>query len=65
MLGTLGGTEIFIIGIVAILLFGATKVPEMAKALGRSVGEFKKGKTEVDIEITELNKDLKEASKLY
>jgi len=64
MLGTLGGTEIFIIGIVAILLFGATKVPEMAKALGRSVGEFKKGKTEVDIEITELNKDLKEASKL-
>jgi sec-independent protein translocase protein TatA len=64
MLGTLGGTEIFIIGIVAILLFGATKVPEMAKALGRSVGEFKKGKTEVDMEIKDLTKDLKEASKL-
>jgi len=64
MLGTLGGTEIFVIGIVAILLFGATKVPEMAKALGRSVGEFKKGKTEVDMEIKDLTKDLKEASKL-
>jgi len=58
MLGTLGGTEIFVIGIVAILLFGATKVPEMAKALGRSVGEFKKGKTEVDMEIKDLTKDI-------
>jgi sec-independent protein translocase protein TatA len=38
-----GPTEWIIIGVVILLLFGAKKLPEMARALGRSSNEFKKG----------------------
>jgi sec-independent protein translocase protein TatA len=38
-----GPTEWILIGVVVLVLFGAKKVPEMARALGRSSSEFKKG----------------------
>ena len=38
----LGGTELLIILAVLILLFGATKLPQLAKGLGQSMKEFKK-----------------------
>ena len=41
-----GPTEWIIIGVVVILLFGAKKLPEMARALGKSSSEFKKGMKE-------------------
>ncbi len=41
-----------IIAVVAgILFYGSSKIPQLAHSLGRSVGEFKKGKSEVDREI--------------
>ncbi len=41
-----------IIAVVAgILFYGSSKIPQLAHSLGRSVGEFKKGKMEVDREI--------------
>jgi sec-independent protein translocase protein TatA len=41
-----------IIAVVAgILFYGSSKIPQLAHSLGRSVGEFKKGKLEVDREI--------------
>tara|TARA_B100000949_G_scaffold222612_1_gene224317 strand:+ start:380 stop:649 length:270 start_codon:yes stop_codon:yes gene_type:complete len=41
------GTETLIVGaVVIVMLFGAQKLPELAKAIGRSSGEFQKGKTE-------------------
>ncbi|MBW7908135.1 MAG: twin-arginine translocase TatA/TatE family subunit [Kiritimatiellae bacterium] len=42
----LGGPEILVILIVLILLFGAKKIPDLARSLGRSLGEFKKGREE-------------------
>ena len=52
-----GGYEwVWIIVIVGVLLFGAKKIPELAKTLGKSKGEFEKGKMEGDKEL----KDLKE-----
>ena len=38
-----GMTEIIIIAAIIILLFGAKKLPELAKGLGSSIKEFKKG----------------------
>jgi sec-independent protein translocase protein TatA len=38
-----GLTEIIIIAAIIILLFGARKLPELAKGLGSSIKEFKKG----------------------
>ncbi len=41
-----------IIAVVAgILFYGSSKIPQLAHSLGRSVGEFKKGRLEVEREI--------------
>jgi sec-independent protein translocase protein TatA len=40
-LGNLGGAEIFIIVFVILLLFGAKKLPELARGLGKGIREFK------------------------
>lgn len=44
----LGGPELLIILAVLILLFGAKKLPELAKGLGKSMSEFKKASKEAD-----------------
>lgn len=44
----LGGPELLIILAVLILLFGAKKLPELAKGLGKSVNEFKKASKEAE-----------------
>lgn len=53
MIGTM---ELLFIGGIAALLFGATKLPEFARALGSSVGEFRKAKFEVEEELKNLEK---------
>lgn len=42
-MGGLGTTEIIIIAVVALILFGPNKIPEFAKQCGRAVNMFKKG----------------------
>ena len=50
----LGGPEIVvIILVIVIIFFGAKKIPELAKGLGRAMGEFKRGKSEVEREMAE------------
>ena len=44
--GLPGGSEIFIILFIILLLFGAKKLPELSRSLGKSLGEFKKGQKE-------------------
>ncbi|MEO9309422.1 MAG: twin-arginine translocase TatA/TatE family subunit [Nitrososphaera sp.] len=51
-----GQEWIFIIVIAGILIFGAKKIPELARTLGRSRMEYEKGKLEAEREF----KDLKE-----
>lgn len=42
----LGATELIIILIIILLLFGAKKLPELSRSLGQSVGELRKGMDE-------------------
>ena len=50
-----GGYEwVWIIVIVGVLLLGAKKIPELARTLGKSRGEFEKGKMEGDKELNDL-----------
>ncbi len=39
----LGGGELLIVAAVVMLLFGAKKLPEFARSLGKAKGEFRKG----------------------
>ncbi|MEX0833214.1 MAG: twin-arginine translocase TatA/TatE family subunit [Actinomycetota bacterium] len=51
MLGyTFGAPELIIILVIVLLLFGAKKLPEMARSLGRSSKEFKKGMADANPE---------------
>ena len=45
-----GGWEWVIILLAIILLFGAAKIPQVARALGRSKGEFKRGMSDGEAE---------------
>jgi sec-independent protein translocase protein TatA len=47
----LGSTEILLIFVAIILLFGASKLPDLARSMGRSMGEFKRGQVEVEKEL--------------
>ena len=44
----LGYQELMIILVIVLLLFGAQKLPELARGLGKSVSEFKRGQSEDD-----------------
>ena len=53
----LGGMELVILVVViAVLIFGAAKIPQLAKTFGKAKAEYKKGEIEGDNEV----KDFKE-----
>ena len=54
----LGGPEILIIFVIVLLLFGAKKIPELARGLGKSMGEFKKAREEFEDEIKRAADDI-------
>ena len=54
----LGGPEMIIIFIALLLLFGAKKLPELARGMGRSLGEFKKARQEFEDEIHKGGDDI-------
>jgi sec-independent protein translocase protein TatA len=58
-LQNLGGTEMIVIFVVILLLFGAKKIPELARGLGKSMGEFKKARDEFEREISKAEDDVK------
>ena len=41
ILGGMGGSEIFLVIVVLLLFFGAKRIPELAKGLGKGIKEFK------------------------
>jgi sec-independent protein translocase protein TatA len=50
----LGPTEILLIFLVIIVFFGAAKLPELARSMGRSMGEFKRGQIEVERDLSSM-----------
>ena len=68
MFGTLGMPELILIFVVALLLFGPRKMPQIGRSIGRAMGEFRRASNEfkrtiedevaVD-EIRDVEKDLK------
>jgi len=50
LLFTFGPTEIIVILVIVLLLFGGKKIPELMKGVGKGINEFKKGTKEEDKE---------------
>src|SRR5512136_1604527 len=46
MFGTLGGPELFLIFVVALIVFGPRKLPEIGKSLGKMMAEFRRASNE-------------------
>lgn len=60
----LGSQEIIILVIViGVLIFGAKKIPELAKTFGKSKGEFEKGKIEAERDLKEFKEGLDKGPK--
>lgn len=66
----ISGGEIFIVLVVVLLLFGANKIPEIARGLGKGMKEFKKATDDIKKEINDSSnnvvediKDLKDTFK--
>jgi sec-independent protein translocase protein TatA len=57
-IGSFGGTELIIALVIILLLFGAKRIPELAKGLGSGVREFRKG-SRGDDEVEEEKKNEK------
>ena len=53
-LGGVGFQEILLIGLFVLVFFGAKKIPELAKTLGKAKGEFEKGKIEAEKELKDF-----------
>ncbi|HOJ64842.1 MAG TPA: twin-arginine translocase TatA/TatE family subunit [Spirochaetota bacterium] len=51
----LGFGEIFLILLIVLILFGAKKIPEIARSLGVGLKEFKKGMKEIESDIEKNN----------
>lgn len=47
MFGSIGMPELIIILVIALIIFGPRKLPELGKSLGRSLNEFKRASTEL------------------
>ncbi|MEL6590124.1 MAG: twin-arginine translocase TatA/TatE family subunit [Bacteroidota bacterium] len=60
-IGGLGTWEVLVIVLVILLLFGAKKIPELAKGLGKGIREFKDAsreiKREIEAEVSSMDDD--------
>jgi sec-independent protein translocase protein TatA len=52
--GVPGGTELIVILLIAVLLFGANKIPKLARSTGQAMGEFQKGREQVEQELEQM-----------
>jgi sec-independent protein translocase protein TatA len=50
-IANLGGPDLFIILLIVLILFGAKKLPDLARSLGQSMNEFKKAREDIDREL--------------
>ncbi len=53
-----GGEIVIIVIVIGVLIFGAKKIPELAKTFGKAKGEFEKGKIEGDKELKEFKGEI-------
>jgi len=63
MLLFIGASEIFFVILFVVMLFGANKIPEIAKGLGKMIREVKDASNEIKREIKDSTKEIKDSTK--
>ena len=62
MFGTLGGPELFLILVIALIVFGPRKLPEIGKNMGRMIGEFRRASQDfqrtIEDEVAAVNREV-------
>lgn len=59
LFGSLGWPEIVLIALVILIFFGAKRIPDLMKSLGKGVKSFKQGINEIDEQINQADDSLK------
>ena len=62
--GNLGFTELLMILVIVLVLFGARRVPEIGASIGKGIREFKKNISDVDREVREPLRDSRSSDRL-
>ncbi len=62
-MGSFGGLEWIVIGLAVLLLFGAKRIPELARGLGQGIKEFRKASDDIRREIEEGEEKVNSAKK--
>jgi sec-independent protein translocase protein TatA len=60
----IGPQEMIFIFLVILLLFGASKLPELARSMGKSMGEFKRAQRETELEVQRLGAPVREVKSI-
>ncbi|MBQ8482061.1 MAG: twin-arginine translocase TatA/TatE family subunit [Alphaproteobacteria bacterium] len=59
---SLGITEIILILVVVLVLFGGKKIPELARGLGKAQAEYKKAREAIENEVNEFKSEVEKAA---
>lgn len=62
MFNSLGAPEILIIAIMILVLFGAKRIPELARGLGQGIKEFRQASKDIKKEIEDSSRDINDAA---
>ncbi len=52
--GLPGGPELLVVLLIVVLLFGANKIPKLARSSGQAIGEFQRGREEIEDELEDM-----------
>lgn len=63
LFGTIGATEVIIVALIVLLLFGGKKIPELMKGIGKGVKNFKDGMKGIEEDIKNTDSEEKEEKK--
>lgn len=63
LFGTIGATEVIIVALIVLLLFGGKKIPELMKGIGKGVKSFKDGMKGIEEDIKNTDSVEKEEKK--
>lgn len=63
LVGSLGWPELLLISLVILIFFGAKRIPELMKSLGKGVKSFKQGVNEIDEQINQIDTEKPEENK--